>query len=107
MLKDLVTRLGKEPKRGFYPLAEQAVMLARLPDPQEHVNALTVVSRLRNTLHNRGHYEGQTQQFNLEGVRYEFNDGEIMRGCASWDHVAHGIACALKSIRHMIDCVPA
>jgi hypothetical protein len=107
MLRDVVTRLGKCPERNFYPLARQAIQLVDFPRLQEHLNALTVVSRLRNSLHNRGYYQGQSSSFDLEGVNYEFKDREIVKDCATWDHIVHGLACALKSIRQMINGFPA
>ena len=107
MLKDIVVRFDEEPCRSFYRLAMQAVQITGLSSNGRHLEALTVVSKIRNTLHNRGCYHGPSRRFELEGVCYEFGNGEIVKGCASWDHVAHGLACALKSIRFIIDRVPA
>ncbi len=105
MLRDLVSELGATPATGFHRLAEQGVKLAKLPIPNDQTNALTVVSKLRNTFHNRGvykGYKGQSERFTLEGVTYEFKDGDIVKGHASWDHCAHGVACALKTILRIV-----
>lgn len=109
MLKDIVGQIGGTPEKSFYNLAQQAVNIADISDVDEHLNALTVISRIRNTFHNRGVYVGhqhRSEHFSLEGVQYEFNDGDHVIGCVTWDHLAHGFACSLKSVWEILEGLP-
>lgn len=106
MLRDLVSDFGAQPKKKFHDLSKQAVVLASLQSPNEHVDALRVVSMLRNTFHSRGvhaGYKGQAQTLNLRGVMYDFKHNKIVRGHASWDYISHGFACALQTVLEIVE----
>jgi len=106
ILKDLVSELGGNPNSKFYSLTEQAVDLAKLNNPEEKKNGLQVVSKIRNTFHNRGihtGYKGTNEKITVEGVTYMFNHNDIVKGNASWDYICHGYACALKTVYELIE----
>jgi hypothetical protein len=107
ILRCLISKFGSTSPDGFYKVAQKAIELANLPDPQkEHFNALTVLSKVRNTLHNNGVYMGYNEtiaHFDLAGVQYSFTHGDVIRECVTWDHLAHGLACALKTTKEILD----
>ena len=107
ILRNLIRKLGGVSPDGFYKTAQKIIELASLPDPHnEHLHALTVVSKFRNTLHNGGVYQGyngSNAHFKLEGVQYKFNHGSSARGYSTWDHLAHALACALKTILEILE----
>lgn len=106
MLRGLVADFGKKPKKNFHELCEQAVHLAQLPDPGDHINRLRIVSLLRNTLHSRGihaGYKGKNTRLTVKGVVYQFNHGDIVKGHASWDHICHGFASALTTVSEIVE----
>lgn len=106
MLRDLVVDFGEKPPKKFHELCRQAVHLAQLPDPKEHIDGLRVISLLRNTLHSRGihiGYEGKNERFTVKGVVYQFNHGDIVRGHASWDYICHGFASALTTVSKIVE----
>lgn len=106
MLRDLVADFGEKPKMTFHKLCEQAIRLAQLPDPKDHINGLRVTSHLRNTLHSRGihtGYKGKDERLIVKGVVYQFNHDDIVKGHASWDYICHGFACALTTVREIVE----
>lgn len=106
MLRDLVAAFGAKPKKDFYDLTEQAVHLACLTNPKEHNDGLRVISKLRNTFHNRGihiGYKGTDETITVKGITYNFTHNNIVRGHASWDYICHGFACALSTVLELVE----
>jgi hypothetical protein len=106
MLRNLVTDFGAKPKKNFYDLTEQAVHLACLTNPKEHSDGLRVISKLRNTFHNRGihiGYNDTDETITVKGITYNFTHNDIVRGHASWDYICHGFACALSTVLELVE----
>lgn len=106
MLRDLVSDLGEEPKKNFHKLSEQAIRLAELPNSKEQADGLRVISKLRNTLHNRGihvGYQGRDEKITVKGVTFQFNHDDIVKGHASWDYICHRFTCALTTIYQILE----
>lgn len=106
MLRDLVSDFHETPKRNFHELCTQVVHLAQLDNEKEHTDALRVISKLRNTFHNRGihnGYKGADESITVKGVRYDFVHNDIVKGQASWDYISHGLACALMTILELLN----
>lgn len=105
-LRNLVADFGEIPKKNFHDLTEQVVQLACLTDPKEHKDGLRVISKLRNTFHNRGihsGFQGTDESITLKGVTYNFTHNDIVKGYASWDYICHGLASALSTVLELVN----
>ena len=81
---------------GFYNKAD--ALLSHCGFGQDKLDVLNTGAQIRNSLHSNGihhGYRGNNFHSELEGVEYEFIDGQKV-SCASYPHIAHSLECSVE-----------
>lgn len=103
-LRKYVRYNGSTPEFSYSILVRQALKLSGINSNADH-DSLIVLSMIRNTFHDAGTHSHSTNEIDLKGVKYTFNQRDYVRGDADWDQIAHASNCALSVVYKIVGTI--